>query len=134
MSQVASWSSEAVPSSSGPIRRVTGRLRHWEPRARQGGTVGLDTAPGWTVTAMLYQVERSGRVGRKVTSPHLACSGVMAALPFSHPPLILVLVKAFTKSVTSRFGDGAATMRNSSLVVGAAIVLAACGGGENKGT
>src|SRR5688500_1684954 len=109
------------------MRRVTGRLRHWVPRARQGGTTEFGTAGGWTVTAMLYQGERSGRVGRKVTSPHPRCSSVMAALPFGHLPLILVLVKAFTKSVTSRFGDGAATMRNSYLVAGLAVVLAACG-------
>src|ERR671917_1258838 len=83
---------------------------------------------------MLYQGEGGGHVGGKVTKAHLLRSAKIVALPFGHPPLILVLVKAFTKSVTSRFGDGAATMRNSSLVAGLAIVLAACGGGDNRGT
>jgi plastocyanin len=73
-------------------------------------------------------------VGGKVTTADLLRSAVSVALPFGHVPLILVFVKVFTKSVTSRFGDGAATMRNSSLVAGLAIVLAACGGGDNKGT
>src|SRR5687768_15395072 len=93
MSQVASWSSEAVPSSSGPMRRVTGRLRHWEPRARQGGTVGFGAAEGWAETAMLYQGERSACVGRKLTRLGHPRSLMLIPLPFGPLPLILVLVR-----------------------------------------
>jgi hypothetical protein len=53
ISQVASWSSEAVPSSRGPIRSVTGKLRHCEPSVRQGGTAGPEIVLDGMVTAML---------------------------------------------------------------------------------
>ena len=84
---------------------------------------------------MLYQGERSGRVGRKLTRHPHPRRLTIVALPFGSPPLILVGVRETVHKVGNlTFGDGAATMRKSSLVAGLVMVLAACGGGDTKGT
>ena len=61
MSQVVSWSRDAVPSSKEPTRSVTAKLRHWVPRARHGGAAERGSGLGWTVEAMRTQGEGAGR-------------------------------------------------------------------------